>query len=302
MRRLASELGVGTMSLYRHFRNKQELLDAVVDAAAAEVPAAPGASGPWKEELGDLMREVRAALARHPIGIWLRLDAPLLSPGALRVTETGMQILEGAGFDRAVAARAYRALFLYTFGFAAFNSPRAPDEVMRQARGALSALPPDRYPALSSAATEAAATMAGDDQFEFGLGRILAGLEATLAHAPDRHRDAPRGTVAGLPGDQDIERAARILADEAESPATVILFGSRARGDPDPASDLDFLVIEERVGDTIREAAQLRRALPPLGVPVDVLVVSASEAERRREWPGSVIKLALNEGRVVARS
>lgn len=303
MRRLASELGVGTMSLYRHFRSKHELLSALVDAAAAESPVAVDLGGQWKEQLRQLMRGVRATLARHPIAIGLRLQAPLLSPGALRVTEAGMQILERAGFDRAAAAHAYRALFLYTFGFAAFNSPDAPEEVKRRARGALAALPPDEYPALSAAAADAAETMAGDEQFEFGLDRMLAGLEAALPQRQRRDDGAPpRGTVAELPSDEDIERAARTLAEHAGSPATVILFGSRARGDADPGSDLDFLVIEEHVEDTVHEAARLRRALPPLGVPVDVLAVSADEAERRRDWPGSVIKFALNEGRVLAES
>ncbi|MGH2987891.1 MAG: TetR/AcrR family transcriptional regulator C-terminal domain-containing protein [Solirubrobacterales bacterium] len=299
MRRLASELGVGAMSLYRYFRNKQELLDAVVDAAAAETPAEVDVAGPWKEELRRLMRGVRASLARHPIGIWLRLRGPLLSPGALRVTEAGMQILERAGFDRPTAAHAYRALFLYTFGFAAFNSPDAPEEARRQARAALMALGPDQYPALTSAAEEAAATMAGDDQYEFGLGRLLDGLQA-LAPGDGAHRARScRDTVGAMVTDEDVERAARALADAAASPAKVILFGSRARADADPRSDLDFLVVEDEVQDTIREAARLRRALPPLGVPVDVLAISAAEAERRREWPGSVVRAALREGRVL---
>lgn len=303
MRRLASELGVGTMSLYRHFRSKQELLSAMVDAASAENPIEVDLSGPWKEELGKLMRGVRATLARHPVAVALRLQAPLLSPGALRVTEAGMQILERAGFERATAAHAYRALFLYTFGFAAFNSPDAPEETKRRARGALIALPQDEYPMLSSSAREAAETMAGDDQFEFGLERMLEGLDH-LRPQPRRNRRAraTRATVGRMLDEREVERAARILAEHARSPARVILFGSRARGTSGPHSDLDFLVIEDQVEDTIREAARLRRALPPLGVPVDVLAISAREAARRRDWPGSVIKLALREGRTLAES
>lgn len=99
-----------------------------------------------------------------------------------------------------------------------------------------------------------------------------------------------------------IERAAQTLAEHAPSPAKVILFGSAGRGEAGPHSDLDFLVIEEEVEDTIRESARLRRALPPLGVPVDVLTISAAEAERRRRWPGSVIKVAMAEGKLLAES
>jgi predicted nucleotidyltransferase len=102
--------------------------------------------------------------------------------------------------------------------------------------------------------------------------------------------------------DEEIERAARTLAARARSPAKVILFGSRARGEAQEGSDLDFLVVEEEVDDTIREAARLRRALPPLGVAVDVLAVSAADAERRRRWPGNVIKMAYSEGKLLAES
>ena len=94
-----------------------------------------------------------------------------------------MQVLERAGFDKASAAHAYRALFLYTFGFATFNSPRDPEARRRQTRSTLLALPPDEYPALSSAAKEAAETMAGDEPFEFGLERLLDGLEVLLSRA-----------------------------------------------------------------------------------------------------------------------
>lgn len=102
--------------------------------------------------------------------------------------------------------------------------------------------------------------------------------------------------------DKDIERAAQVLAANASSPAKVILFGSRAREEGGPRSDLDFLVVEEHVEDTIKEAARLRRALPQLGVPVDVLAISAAEAERQRRWPGSVVKMAFRDGRVLAES
>jgi AcrR family transcriptional regulator len=179
MRRLATELGVGTMTLYGYFRSKEELTAAIVDAATAETPVVV-AEGPWREQLRELMLGVRRTLARHPSGVQLRLRRPILTRGALRVTEAGMQILERAGFDRADAARAYRSLFLYTFGYASFGSPLDPEETKRRTKAALRALPEEEYPALSAAAAEAADTMAGDEPFEWGLDRFLDGLEALL--------------------------------------------------------------------------------------------------------------------------
>lgn len=99
--------------------------------------------------------------------------------------------------------------------------------------------------------------------------------------------------------DAVIAEAGRTLAASASSPARVVLFGSRARGDGGPDSDLDFLVIEERVEGKVAEMVRLRAALPPLGVPVDVVVVSADEASRRGVVEGTLIHRALAEGRVL---
>jgi predicted nucleotidyltransferase len=99
---------------------------------------------------------------------------------------------------------------------------------------------------------------------------------------------------------RDIERCGRILAQAAQAPARVILFGSYARGGAERDSDLDFLVIEREVEHRTREAARLRAALPPLGVPVDVLVMSEAQAAERARVKGSTVARALAEGRVVA--
>ena len=61
--------------------------------------------------------------------------------------------------------------------------------------------------------------------------------------------------------DQNIERAASRLAETAGSPVRVILFGSHARDDARPGSDLDFLVIEPHVSDRHAEMVRLRSAL-----------------------------------------
>jgi predicted nucleotidyltransferase len=96
-----------------------------------------------------------------------------------------------------------------------------------------------------------------------------------------------------------IVEAARTLAAGASSPARVVLFGSRARGKGRPDSDLDFLVIEEHVASKLDEMVRLRDALATLDVPVDVVVVSRAEAERGRLRPGSLVRRALAEGRVL---
>jgi len=110
---------------------------------------------------------------------------------------------------------------------------------------------------------------------------------------------APGGYGQRLMDDAEIVEAARALAARASSPARVVLFGSRARGKARPDSDLDFLVIEEHVGSKLDEMVRLRDALATLDVSVDVVVVSQAEAERGRLRPGSRVRRALAEGRVL---
>lgn len=177
MRRLAAELGIGTMTLYGYFRSKDHLLEAVAQrASSAALIEVEGRD--WRAVLRSLMVQVRDNLARHPSLAQLRLERPLLNPEAMRVTELALSALRDAGFGRAEAARAYRALFVYTFGYDAFNSPADPEGARAAARTQLAALPPREYPAVAASIEEAAETFAGDDQFEYGLDLLLAGLEA----------------------------------------------------------------------------------------------------------------------------
>ena len=99
--------------------------------------------------------------------------------------------------------------------------------------------------------------------------------------------------------DKAILEAGKMLAAQASSPAQVLLFGSRARGSGRPDSDLDFLVIEDTVESKLGEMVRLRDALPPLGVPVDVIVVARAEATERAQRRGTLVQRALEEGRVL---
>jgi predicted nucleotidyltransferase len=75
---------------------------------------------------------------------------------------------------------------------------------------------------------------------------------------------------------------------------------ARARGEARPDCDLDFLVIESELGSKLDEMVRLRDALPPLGVPVDVLVISEAHAHAWGHVPGTMVHAALAEGRVLA--
>ena len=66
----------------------------------------------------------------------------------------------------------------------------------------------------------------------------------------------------------------------------IVLFGSHARGDAGAESDLDFLVIESKVEDRAREMVRLRRALRPLRISVDVLLLASADGGERGDVRG----------------
>jgi uncharacterized protein len=96
-----------------------------------------------------------------------------------------------------------------------------------------------------------------------------------------------------------VEGAGRTLAAVADDPVKIVLFGSRARGDADPDSDFDFLVAERAPRDRHAEMVRLGRALRPLGMPFDGVVVSERYVEDWAAVEGTMVHAALTEGRVL---
>lgn len=97
--------------------------------------------------------------------------------------------------------------------------------------------------------------------------------------------------------DSVIQEAGRRLLKAAPRGARVILFGSHARGEAGPHSDLDFLVIEPEVEDAAHESVRLRRTLGGMFFPADVVVVSEKSVREWRDVYGTIINTALDEGR-----
>jgi AcrR family transcriptional regulator len=141
MRRLAQDLDVWPMSLYRYFHDKDELLAALADAAAEKI-APPAAAGPWRQQMQELLGQARTIFKHHPGGLRPEDDGPATA----RVRDTGLAILERAGFGDDEAQTAWQALLAYTAGSAAFDS--------------------------------------GAAGFEYGLARILDGLDSRLTPPP----------------------------------------------------------------------------------------------------------------------
>jgi predicted nucleotidyltransferase len=89
----------------------------------------------------------------------------------------------------------------------------------------------------------------------------------------------------------------RIIA--VSDPEQIVLFGSYARGDFGPDSDLDLLVIKDEVESTRAEAARIYKVLADIQVPIDVVVVRTPYVQRYGDLVGTVVRPALREGKVL---
>jgi predicted nucleotidyltransferase len=86
---------------------------------------------------------------------------------------------------------------------------------------------------------------------------------------------------------------------ETTVPEQIILFGSYARGEAGPDSDLDLLVVVRDVAQPRQESTRIRRALRGLLVPIDVIVATPEHLETFRNSPGMIYGRALREGRIL---
>ena len=193
MRRLAGELGMPTMSLYRHVSGKEELLLFMMDtvfAGDALPELSPGTDG-WRACVEALARLQWSMYRRHP---WLAqaisFTRPLLAPRAMAHTEWTMRALDGHGLAPDVLFLAAVTVANYIRGTAVNIEEEAQAE---QETGLTDAqwldtqqsrlgdiLGSGRYPLMHRAVTDPALEFDVDRLMEFGLQRLLDGLEPVL--------------------------------------------------------------------------------------------------------------------------
>ena len=85
---------------------------------------------------------------------------------------------------------------------------------------------------------------------------------------------------------------------ETVKPEKIILFGSAARGEMGPDSDLDLLVVKS-CGHRRRTATKIERSLIGIGIPTDIIVAKPEDIERYKDSIGLIYRPALTEGKVL---
>jgi AcrR family transcriptional regulator len=188
MRALGKVLGVDPMAIYRHFRDKEALLDAMVDALLVDFEPPPPDSGSAVERLRRMALDLRKAISTHP-GIGLRASATLLTlgPHSLELTEAALDLLHEIVLDRDQAALAYLTLIRFISGTGCAEdhvrrTGQTDDEWHEEVRSAYQSVPQERLPLVLGMAG-ILATRSFDEQFEFGIDALLAGFVARARYS-----------------------------------------------------------------------------------------------------------------------
>jgi AcrR family transcriptional regulator len=204
MRRLGTELGAGATSLYWHVKNKDELLDLLVDRVIGEMLEEIRPADGWRAQMTEAARTARRVLVRHRHLAPVFGTRPTFGPNALQAIEIVVGQLRAAGFDDLTATLGANAVVTWSSGYAVFeardplgpNATPAEREAFATAMQAtFASLPPDRFPN-TIAMLPLMNRIDADAQFESALGWILDGLGLAL----DRQRAGGSQATDGSPG------------------------------------------------------------------------------------------------------
>ncbi|MGW2419391.1 TetR/AcrR family transcriptional regulator C-terminal domain-containing protein [Streptomyces sp. NPDC001709] len=190
MRRVAAELGVAAMSLYRHVADKDDLLTRMMDTVIAERPLPADPPAGWREAIELAARQLWGLFRRHPwLAPALSVTRPQVITSALPYSEWMLATLHAHGLDLHSAFTAHLMLLNYARGIAvnleaekdaeAHSGLDSEEWMDTQEPALLAILATGRFPALSRLA-ETSYDLDLDALFEFGLQRLLDGLASLL--------------------------------------------------------------------------------------------------------------------------
>lgn len=194
MRRVADQIGVGTMSLYTHVPGKAEMLDAMLDVVLGETARPAQVPGGWRGRLEVVARENLSLLRRHPWILEVDIGRPPLGPNTIAKYDYELHAVEGIGLTDLEMDAVVTLVLAHAAG-AARTTADADDAQedtgltsgqwwSRSAPVLHEFLTPGRYPLavrVGVAVTEANdGAHDPDHAFSFGLQRLLDGIEELL--------------------------------------------------------------------------------------------------------------------------
>ena len=175
MRNLAAALDAGTMSLYNHVRNKDELLDAMGEDIAATIEhPEPGAD--WKEGVRRIAVSTRAVLHRHPwaVEVW---SARIPGPQRWTLMEAVLDQLASAGLPDDLTDLAFHAVLNHILGHTRQELAAASSNPGTHVEDVARDLDAERFPEVIDHLRYHAADHPTHDSFLFVLDLILDGLD-----------------------------------------------------------------------------------------------------------------------------
>jgi AcrR family transcriptional regulator len=125
IRHIAADLGVAPMSRYRHGRDKDDLLDDVVDRLVERNWRPQGDPTRWREWVIEAAQNLRELLVSEPAVLSVYLRHPVVSAAATQRMDAVLDVLERVAGTRASALDAYATIHTFTVGFAALEASRS---------------------------------------------------------------------------------------------------------------------------------------------------------------------------------
>lgn len=208
MRALAERLKVGTMSLYTHVPGKAELIDLMLDTVLRETARRDDLPDGWRARLELVARENLALIHRHPWMLEIVTFRPPMGPGVIAKYDLELRALEGIGLTDVEMD----SVLTLVLGYVQSSARQALEATLVEQRTGLTddewwsaqaplldqVIDPDRFPVATRVGTAATEAYRGlwdpDHTFEFGLQRVLDGIEALVGA---RRAGGSRARTAG---------------------------------------------------------------------------------------------------------
>ncbi|CAM5333608.1 TetR family transcriptional regulator [Streptomyces spiroverticillatus] len=183
MQRMGKEFGVTTMALYRYVPGRAELVELMVDTAMGTPQPVAGIAGGWRPQLAHWARQCWDMYRRHP---WIltatAMRRQLMGPNQLAWLDAALGALAGTGLRPAEQHDAFLLVVGHVRNLTQQLTEEDAEAGAEWARltGAVLERHGDRYPSLTAAVAAGAFAPGGGDPLDFGLERILDGVQALV--------------------------------------------------------------------------------------------------------------------------